>query len=77
MFIAKFVKGPMDGREMALQKLDLTIHVDVQVYPGSPSAADDEIIFEKSTYIRKADQHRSKSPGSKIPYTYVWDGVDE
>lgn len=76
MFIAKFVNGPMDGREMQLQKLDLTIHVDVQVYPGSPSARD-EIIFEKSTYIRKADQHRSKSPGSKIPYVYMWDGVGE
>lgn len=77
MFVAKFVKGPMDGREMALQKLDLTIHVDVRVYPGSPSAADDEIIFEKGIYIREANQHRNKKPGSNIPYVYIWDGVHE
>lgn len=76
MFVAKFVKGPMDGREMELQKLDLTIRVDVQVYPGSLSAGD-EIMFEKGIYIREANQHRNKKPGSKIPYVYIWDGVHE
>ena len=76
MFVAKFVKGPMDGRQMELRTLEITIRVDVQVYPGSPSAGD-EVAFKKGIYIRKADQHRSKSPGSEHPYVYIWDGFDE
>lgn len=76
MFIAKFVNGPMDGREMQLQKLDLTVRVDVQLYPGSPSAGD-EISYQKGIYIRKANANRSKTPGSKTPYAYIWDGFYE
>lgn len=76
MFIAKFVKGPMAGQEMELQKLDLTIHVKMRVDLGAPSA-DDEVSYQKGIYIREANQHRSKTPGSKTPYTYVWDGFQE
>ena len=76
MFVAKFVKGPMDGREMELEKLELTIGVEMRVHQGAPSD-DDEVSFQEGTYIREADQHKSKSPGSKHPFIYVWDGFDE
>lgn len=76
MFVAKFVKGPMGGRLVELEKLELTIHVKMRVDPGVTSA-DDEATFKKGIYIREADMHRSKTPGSKQPYTYVWDGFYE
>lgn len=72
MFIAKFVAGPMNGREMELQKLELTVHVKLRVDQDAASG-DDEVSVQKGTYIREADPRRSKTP-STIPYTYVWDG---
>lgn len=72
MFVAKFVDGPMNGRQMELQKLELTVKVKIRIDPGAASAGD-EVSVQKGVYIREANPSRSKTP-SKSPYLYVWDG---